>query len=71
MYVNVRSVGVGRVGVCILCVCDNEQNECWVGTGVSATMLSETLQVVGLTEVVTRTVWLRKKTMNLCSYDRE
>ncbi len=40
---NVRSVGVGRVGVCILCVCDNEDCERGVGAGVNDTMLSETL----------------------------
>ena len=43
MHVNVRSVGVGRVGVCMLCVGNSEQRECGVGAGVNATMLSETL----------------------------
>ncbi len=49
MHVNVKSVGVGRVGVCILCVRDSEQRECEVGAGVNATMLSATLYVVGNT----------------------
>ena len=40
---NVRIVGVGRVGVCILCVCDIEKRERGVGDRVSATILSETL----------------------------
>jgi len=39
-----RRVGVGRVGVCIMCVCDSEEREGWVG----ATILSETLKVVGV-----------------------
>ena len=43
MPVNVRRVGVGRVGVCILCVCDSEKREHGVGDTVNATMLSETL----------------------------
>jgi hypothetical protein len=43
VHVNVRSVGVGRVGVCMLCVDNNEQRERGVGAGVNATMLSETL----------------------------
>ena len=43
MHVNVRSVGVGRVGVCMLCVCDIENLERGVGDGVNDTMLSETL----------------------------
>ena len=38
----VRSVDVGRVGVCMLCVCDIEVREDGVGTGVNDTMLSET-----------------------------
>ena len=45
MHVNVRSVGVGRVGVCRLCVGHNEDRECGVGAGVKDTVLSETLQV--------------------------
>ena len=40
---NVRSVGVGRVRVCMLCVGNSEQRERGVGVGVNATMLSETL----------------------------
>ncbi len=43
MHVNVRSVGVGRVGVCILCVGNSEQRERGVGPSVNVTMLSETL----------------------------
>ena len=43
MHVNVRSVGVGRVGVCMLCACDSEEREHGVGASVNATMLSETL----------------------------
>ena len=39
----VRSVGVGRVGVCMLCVCNSEERERGVDAGVNATMLSETL----------------------------
>ena len=39
MHVNVRSVGVGRVGVCMLCVSDNEERERGVGAGVN-TILS-------------------------------
>ena len=40
---NVRSVGVGMVGVCTLCVDDNEYRERGVGDGVNPTILSETL----------------------------
>ena len=40
---NVRIVGVERVGVCMLCVCDINQCQCGVGVGVNSTMLSETL----------------------------
>ncbi len=40
---NVRIVGVGRVGVCMLCVCDNEERARGVGSGVNDTMLPETL----------------------------
>ena len=42
MYVNVRRVGVGRVGVCMLCVCDSEKRDRGVGVRVNDTMLSET-----------------------------
>ena len=60
MYVNVRSVDVGRVrvGVCMLCACDSEERDHGVGAGVNTTMLSETLEVVGLTETVRRPFWL-------------
>ena len=40
---NVRIVGVERVGVRMLCVCDINQCQCGVGVGVNSTMLSETL----------------------------
>ena len=50
MYVNVRSVGVGRVGVCMLCVCDSEERERGVGVGVNATVLLGTLQLACLAE---------------------
>ena len=40
---NVRIVGVGRVGVCILCECDVEERGHGVSAGVNATMMSETL----------------------------
>ena len=37
---NVRSVDVGRVGVCMLCVGDNEQRERGVGaSSVNAAMI--------------------------------
>jgi hypothetical protein len=54
-----------------LCVCDREEREHGVGAGVNATMLSETLEVVGIVEAAGRPFWLRKKTMNLCVCDRE
>ena len=54
-----------------LCVCDSEQSECGVGVRVNVTMLSETLQVVGVAEAVSRAVRLRKKPMNLCVCDNE
>ena len=62
MHVNVRSVDVGRVrvGVCILCTCDSEEREHGVGVGLNATMLSETLQVVGFTEAPRRPFWSEK-----------
>jgi hypothetical protein len=37
VYVNVRSVGVGRVGVCMMCVCDSEERDHGVGAGANAT----------------------------------
>ena len=40
---NVRSVDVGRVGVCVLCVDNAEEGERGVGSRVNDTMLSETL----------------------------
>jgi hypothetical protein len=45
VHVNVRSTGVGRVGVCSLCVSDSEECECGVSAGVNDTILSETLVV--------------------------
>jgi hypothetical protein len=39
MHVNVKSVDVRRVGVCMLCVCDIEERERGVDAGVNATML--------------------------------
>ena len=55
----------------MLCVVNSEQGECGVGAGVNATMLSETLSVVGIAETVQRVVRLRKKPMNLCVCDCE
>jgi hypothetical protein len=55
--------------VCMLCACDSEERERGVGAGANATMLLETLQVVGLTEAVARAFRLRKKPMNLCACD--
>ncbi len=43
MQVNVRRVDVGRVGVCMLCVCDIEECGRGVGAGVNDTMLSPTV----------------------------
>ena len=40
---NVRRVDVGRVGVCILCVCDNEKRERGVDVRGNVSILSETL----------------------------
>ena len=39
----VRIVGVGREGVCMMCVCEIEKCEHGVGAGVNVTMMSETL----------------------------
>ncbi len=43
VHVNVRSMGVGRVRVCILCVCNSEQCDRGVGDGVNSihTMLQQ------------------------------
>ncbi len=57
MDVNVRSVGVVRVGVCILCVDDREECEGGVGDGVNDTKLSETLSIVGVAEAVGKTFY--------------
>ena len=67
----VRSVGVRRVWDCMMCAYDREDREDGVGAGVNVTMLSETLEVVGLSEAVRRPFWFRKKPMNLCGYDSE
>ncbi len=40
---NVRNVGVGRVGVCILCVVASEERDCGVGSTVKTDNLTETL----------------------------
>jgi hypothetical protein len=55
----------------VQCACDSEEREHGVGAGVNATMLSETLKVVGLAEAARRPFWLRKKPMNLCACDSE
>ena len=47
---NVRSVGVGRVVVCMMCTYDSEEREDGVGAGVNGTILSETLVVISLSE---------------------
>ena len=52
---------MGRVGVCMLCAGDSEEREHGVGAKVNATMLSETLEVVGLAQAAGRPLWLRKK----------
>ncbi len=67
----VRSVGVGRVGVCMLCVTDNEESERGVGPGVNITKVSKTLQIVGVSETVTRTFRFRKKKHELVSSNSE
>jgi hypothetical protein len=65
MHVNVRSEGVGRVGVCKLCVCDREQRErgvdtvanditLLVGAGVNTTMLSERIGIISHIESFSR-----------------
>ncbi len=41
-----------------LCACDSEEREHGVGACVNATMLSETLEVVGLAEAARRPFWL-------------
>jgi len=65
--VNVRIVGVGRVGVCMLCVGDNEERERGVGAGVNATMLSESpLSIVGAAEAA-KGVSVPKKTRVVCT----
>ena len=42
-----------------------------MGAGVNTTMLSETLEVVGLAEAARRSFWFRKNPMNLCACDSE
>ncbi len=47
-----------------LCVCDSEEHERGVGAGVTvnATMLSATIAIISLAEVVTRAFRLKNKT---------
>ena len=54
-----------------LCVCDSNECEDGMGAGVNVTMMSETLEVVGITETVGRPFWWRKKPMSLCGCDSE
>jgi hypothetical protein len=54
-----------------LCGYDSEECERGVGVGVNDTKMFETLQIVGISEVVDRTFRLRKKPMNLCDSNRE
>jgi hypothetical protein len=54
-----------------LCAGDREEREHGVGAGVIATILLETLQFVGLPEVVGRVFRLRKNPMNLFVSDRK
>ena len=49
----------------ILCGSNNEECDRGVGVGVNVAVMSETLQVVGLTEAFGREVRLRKKPMTL------
>ena len=55
----------------MLCVGNSEERERGVGVSVNATMLSETLKVVGFGDTTQRAVRLRKKTLNLCVCDNE
>ena len=71
MHVNVRSMGVGRVGVCMVCVCDSEERERGVGTGVNAIMLSETLKVVGIAEAATRAFQTPSRLRGEISYEQQ
>ena len=52
-------MGVGRVRVCMLCVGNSEKRERGVGASVNATMMSETLQVIGISETAQRAVRLQ------------
>ena len=56
-----------------LCVYESEEHEHGVGGGVNTTLLSDTLQSVGLSEYVESSkVWFRKKTiMDLCVVESE
>ena len=56
-----------------LCSYESEDHDHGVGSGANSTLLSDTLQSIGLAESSdTRAkVWLRKKTMDLCSYESE
>ncbi len=55
----------------MLCVFDTENCECGVGVGVNDNILSETLQVVGLTDSAVIVLRLQKITVNLCVCDIE
>ncbi len=59
------------MGVCMLCVGDSEERERGVGTGVTATMLSETPYIGRVAEAATRQFRFRKKPRNLCPCDSE
>jgi hypothetical protein len=65
-----RRVGGGRVGVCILCVCDREECDRGVGTGVNDPMLQNTTDRMDA-EAAARVFRLRKRPMNLCVCDIE
>ena len=56
-----------------LCTFENEDHDHRVGTGVNSTLLSDTLQSIGLGESSpTRSkVCFRKKPMDLCVYESE
>ena len=52
MNVNVRSVGVGRVGVCMLCTSVTEEGGDGEGAGSeTSSLLSYTLRYVSLTDL--------------------
>ncbi len=53
---NVRIVGVGRVGVYMLCVYDREERERGVGASVNATMVAGTLAIISLTDSIIKLI---------------